>query len=99
MMEIGIVGTDDFVTGFALAGVRYTFSSETNLDEKVEEALANADIGVLVMEEDQFKSLNNKTKRKLEKLVKPVLVLISDKGKEADIREMIKRSLGVDLWK
>ena len=98
-MEIAVVGNDDFATGFALAGVRYYFTSETNLDEKVEEALKYKEIGVLVMEEEQFQSLNNKTKKMVEKLVKPVLVLISDKGKETNIREMIKRSLGVDLWK
>jgi len=98
-MEIAVIGNDDFATGFALAGVRYYFTSETNLDEKVEEALQYPEVGVLVMEEEQFKSLNNKTRTMLEKLVKPVLVLISDKGKETDIREMIKRSLGVDLWR
>jgi V/A-type H+-transporting ATPase subunit F len=98
-MEVAIVGNDDFVTGFALAGVRYTFTAETNLDERVEEALRHDDIGVLVMEEEQFKSLNTKTRKMLSKLVKPVVVLISEKGGEADIRGMIKRSLGVDLWR
>jgi len=98
-MEIAVIGNDDFVTGFALSGVRHYFTSEANLDEKVEEALKYEEIGVLVMEEEQFKSLNSKTRKMLEKLVKPVLVLISDKGKETDIREMIKRSLGVDLWR
>lgn len=97
-MEIALVGNDDFVTGFALAGVRYTFVSETNLDEKVEEALKYDEIGVLVMEKEEFNSLNNKTKKVLEKLVKPVLVLVSDKGEKSSIREMIKRILGVDLW-
>ena len=98
-MEIAVVGNDDFATGFALAGARYIFTSETNLDEKIEEALKHNEIGVLVMEEEQFQSLNLKTRKNLEKLVKPVIVLISEKGKETDIRELIKRSLGVDLWK
>jgi len=99
MMEIAVVGNDDFMTGFALAGVRHVFSAENNLDEKIGEALKNIDIGVLVMEESQYQTLNNKNKRILEKLVKPVLVLISDAGKESDIRDRIKRSLGIDLWK
>ena len=95
-MEIAAVGNDDFVTGFALAGVRHVFSAENNLDEKVEEALKNPDIGVLVMEENQFQSLSNKNKKMLERLVKPVLVLISAEG--SDIRNRIKKSLGIDLW-
>lgn len=98
-MEIAVVGNDDFVTGFALAGVRHVFSAESSQDEKIEEALKNADIGVLVMEESGYQALSNKNKKVLEKLVKPVLVLISDAGKESDIRDRIKRSLGIDLWK
>lgn len=97
-MEIAVVGNDDFVTGFALAGVRHIFSAENNIDEKVEEVLRGSDIGVLVMEESQFQKLNNKNKKVLEKLVKPVLVLISAEG-SSDIRDKIKRSLGIDLWK
>ncbi|TAL48191.1 V-type ATP synthase subunit F [archaeon] len=97
-MEIAVVGNDDFVTGFALAGVRNVYSAEDSLDEKVGEALKQGNTGILVMQQEQFKSLNNKTKKLLEKTVKPVLVLVSEKGKEEDIKKMIKRSLGVDLW-
>lgn len=97
-MEIAVVGNDDFVTGFALAGVRHVFSAENNLDQQVEEALKNNEIGVLVMEENQFRTLNNRNKKILEKLVKPVLVLISAEG-SSDIRERIKKSLGIDLWR
>lgn len=97
-MEIAVVGNDDFVTGFALAGVRHIFSAETSLDQQVEEALKNSEIGVLVMEESQFQSLSSKNKKMLEKSIKPVLVLISAEG-SSDIREKIKRSLGIDLWK
>lgn len=97
-MEIAVVGNDDFVTGFALAGVRHVFSAENSLDQQVEEALKNNEIGVLVMEENQFRTLNNRNKKILEKLVKPVLVLISAEG-SSDIRERIKKSLGIDLWR
>lgn len=98
MMEIAVVGNDDFVTGFALAGVRHVFSAEANLDEKVEVALQNNEIGVLVIEESHFQSLSNKNKKMLEKLVKPVIVLVSAEG-SSDIRDRIKKSLGIDLWK
>jgi V/A-type H+-transporting ATPase subunit F len=98
-MEIAVIGNDEFVTGFSLAGVKNTFSTEENLEKEVEKVLQLKEIGILIMEQDQFNSMNNKTKKMLEKLVKPVLVTISDKGKETDIRDMIKRTIGVDLWK
>ncbi len=96
-MEIAVIGNDDFVTGFALAGVRNIYSGESDLDSKVDEALQNGEIGVLVMEESQFQALSSKNKRVLEKLVRPVLVLVSMEG--SDIREKIKKSLGIDLWR
>ncbi len=98
-MEIVVVGNDEFVTGFTLAGVKNTFSSEKNLEKEVERVLQLKEIGILIMEQDQFNSMNNKTKKMLEKLVKPVLITISDRGRETDIRDMIKRTIGVDLWK
>ena len=98
-MQIAVIGTDEFVTGFRLAGVNNVIVAEKNAEEKIDEVLGNPQVGVLVLEEDYFNSLNNRVKKKLEKLVKPVLVTVSDKGKETNIKEMIKRSLGVDLWK
>lgn len=98
-MQIAVIGNDDFVTGFRLAGISHVFSGEKNLEEKVEHALEQPEIGVLVIEEESFNALSNRVKKRLEKLVKPVLVTVSDKGKETNLREMIKRSLGVDLWK
>jgi len=98
-MQIAVLGNDEFVTGFRLSGISHVFSSEDRLDAKVEEALGVAEIGVLVMEEAAFSTLNNKTKKRLERIVKPVVVTISGKGKETNLREMIKRSIGVDLWK
>jgi len=98
-MEIAVVGNDEFVTGFALTGVKNTFSAEKNFEKEVEKVLQLKEIGILIMEQDQFNSMNNKTKKMLEKIVKPVLITISDKGRETDIRDMIKRTIGVDLWK
>jgi V/A-type H+-transporting ATPase subunit F len=99
-MQIAVVGNDNFVTGFRLAGITSVFESEKELDSEIEKALQNSDIGVIVMEEEAYNSLvGNRVKKRLEKLVRPVIVTISGKGKETNIGEMIKRSLGVDLWK
>jgi V/A-type H+-transporting ATPase subunit F len=99
-MQIAVIGNDDFVTGFRLAGISSVFESEKELDSEIEKALQIEDIGVVIMEEEAYNSLvGNRVKTRLEKLVKPVIITISSKGKETNIGEMIKRSLGVDLWK
>jgi len=98
-MEIAVLGTDDFVTGFRLAGVKHTFTVSNNFDEKINQALDNKEIGVLVVEQEEMDKMTAKTKRVLEKLITPVLITLSSKGKETDLRQLIKRTVGVDLWK
>lgn len=98
-MEIAVVGSDDFVTGFQLAGVRTVFVVEEDVDEKIMEAINSPEIGVIVMEEEELAKTSFRTKKLLEKLVKPVLITLSSKGKETDLRQLIKRTVGVDLWK
>jgi len=98
-MEIAVIGNDDFVTGFQLAGVRNTFAVEKNIDEKILDVLDNNEIGILVLEEKDFDGLKHKTKTMLEKRITPVVITLSSEGKETDLKEMIKRSVGVDLWK
>lgn len=99
-MEIAVVGSDDFVTGFQLSGVQLVFAADDkNLDTKVMEAVQQPDVGVVVMEDEDMQKLNNKTKKALDKLTTPVLVTLSLKGKEEDLRQAIRRTVGVDLWK
>jgi len=98
-MDIAVLGNDEFVTGFLLAGVKKVFVSEGALDSKVDEALNDSDLGILVMENESYDKLLHRTKTKLEKVVTPVVVKVSSKGEQTDIRDLIKRSVGVDLWK
>jgi len=98
-MQIGVIGNDDFVTGFQLAGVRNVYVTEKNADERVDEALENKEIGILIMDQNDYDTLSHRARSKLEKLVTPVVVTLSREGKETDLRSLIKRSVGVDLWK
>jgi len=98
-MRLAVIGNNDFATGFQLAGIKDVFVVEKKLEEKIDEALQNTEIGVLVMEEEAVAKLSNRYKKMLDKLVTPVVVTISSKGKESDLRAVIKRTVGVDLWK
>lgn len=99
-MKIAVLGNDDFVTGFRLSGVKNVFAVEgKELNEKVEEIIGEQKIGILVMDEEEFGSLTHAVKKKLDKVVTPVVVTLSSAGKESNLREMVKKSIGVDLWK
>ena len=50
-MEIAVVGTDEFILGFRLAGVRKTYVAETDerLIEHINRVLEDKDVGILVL--------------------------------------------------
>ncbi|MEK6973508.1 MAG: V-type ATP synthase subunit F [archaeon] len=98
-MQIAILGNDDFITGFRLAGIKALYETNgQNIDQKMQEMIEIEDIGVIVLMEEDFQKLGLATKRKLEKLVSPVIITLAGEEKSS-LRELIKRSIGVDLWK
>ena len=99
-MEIGVVGNENFILGFKLVGIRKTFvpSPVETIEQKVDEAMEDKDIGILVMEDKVFNSLDTFRKNQLAASIQPTVITI---GLEEDtaIREKIKQAIGVDLWK
>ena len=99
-MEIGVVGDEDFVLGFKLVGIRKTFvpSNSEYLEQMVSEALADPEVGILVMKDSDFSSLETAKQNLLAESIQPTVITI---GMEEDtaIREKIKQAIGVDLWK
>jgi V/A-type H+-transporting ATPase subunit F len=99
-VEIGVIGDEDFVLGFKLVGIRKTFvpSVVENLEHKVSEALEDPEIGILVMMDKDFNSLETSKQSILAESIQPTVITI---GIEEDtaIREKIKQAIGVDLWK
>lgn len=99
-MQIAVVGNDDFVTGFQLAGVKLIYPAKPHeLDEKVKQVLELENVGILIMHEHEFQKLSVSNKRKLEKTITPVIVTLGGMQEKSGLRELIKKSVGVDLWK
>lgn len=98
-MQIAVVGSDDFITGFRLAGIKALYeTNEQNIDQKIQDMIEIEDIGVIVLMEEDYQKVGLATKRKLEKIVSPVIITLAGEEKSS-LRELIKRSIGVDLWK
>jgi vacuolar-type H+-ATPase subunit F/Vma7 len=56
-------------------------------------------IGIVLTDKKIFEMLNDRLKEKTMTQVKPTVVVLShDLGGEENLRHMIKRSLGIDLW-
>ncbi len=100
MQEIAVMGDEYFTLGFQAAGVRNAFIvSKENINRKFEEAMERKDIGILIMNNDDFRMLNERARERALVQVKPTVVILShDVSAEENLRIMIRRSLGIDLW-
>ncbi len=98
-MEIAAVGRDDFVQGFKLVGVRKAVpATREDLEKKIASVLDDADVGILVLDTADMKTLSNAMRRRLETVARPVVIGVGATEDE-DLRTKVKRAIGVDLFK
>ena len=99
--EIAVIGDEYFVIGFECVGIKNSFvTTENNVNNIFEEILKKENIGIVLTEKKTFDLLSERMKEKVNTQVKPtVLILSHDISGEENLRIMIKRSLGIDLWK
>ena len=101
--EIAVIGSPDFTTGFRLAGVRKFADvpeddKAAELDDAVQGMLADEEVGILVMHQDDLEHLSRGVRKTVETSVEPVLVTLGGEGAgSGGLREQIKRAIGIDL--
>lgn len=99
-MEIAVLGNEHFVAGFQLAGIRKTYISGQNVQDTFRKAVGDQDIGILIMDNEDFEKLDEKHQEQAMTQIQPTVVLLShDVSTEDSLRLMIIRALGIDLWK
>jgi V/A-type H+-transporting ATPase subunit F len=100
-MEIAVIGNKEFVIGFQLAGIKKTYSAENpvKLAETITKVLDDANVGILVLQSTDLDQIPRRLQVIIENSVKPTIVTIGGQVAGLSLRERIKRSVGVDLWK
>jgi V/A-type H+-transporting ATPase subunit F len=100
-MEIAVIGNSEFILGFRLAGVRKTYAAENDetLVQHINTILGDGDVGILVMNSRDMARIPRRLQATLENSVKPTVIAIGGEEGGLTMRERIKRSVGVDLWK
>lgn len=99
-MDITVVGDEHFVAGFSIAGVKSTFVVEKDTASRVMESVMQGESAVVITDKSVYDMLNPRMKEAVDVSVKPTFVILShDVSGEENLRMMIKRSLGIDLWK
>ncbi len=99
-MEIAVVGKSDFVIGFRLAGIRKTYDATSqDIEAKIQTALNDKNVGILIIHDDDMKTLSPHMQQVLDDSVEPTVIAIGGKGESTNLRDKIKQAVGVDLWK
>jgi V/A-type H+/Na+-transporting ATPase subunit F len=100
-MEIAVIGSSEFVVGFRLAGIRKTMvaEEEEKLKAAIQKALEDPEVGILVLSTADFARVPVRLRTTLENSIRPTVVAIGEGEGGLSLREKIKRSVGVDLWK
>lgn len=95
MSKVIVVGDEKFTMGFELIGI------ESFRLEKLSELISSkSDAGIIIISQDDYETLSIKIKNNIDKLVKPIVVILSDEDiKGNNLREQVMKVLGVDLMK
>jgi len=98
MSEIVVIGESEFTVGFQLAGISRVIELGKDIEKQINNTLNDGSVGIIITSPKTVDSLPERTKSKLFKIVKPVTVVVSEEEKEENLRKMIIKSIGVDLW-
>jgi V/A-type H+-transporting ATPase subunit F len=100
-MEIAVIGNSEFILGFRLAGIRKTYAAENDekRNEYITSVLQDGQVGILVLNSRDMEKIPRRLRATLENSVRPTVIAIGAEEGGLTMRERIKRSVGVDLWK
>ncbi|MBS3114307.1 hypothetical protein J4448_04345 [Candidatus Woesearchaeota archaeon] len=99
MVKIAVVGSNEFVVGFQLAGVRDIFEVTSNYFNELKNFKNKKEIGVVVVDEKIMENLEPHQRLDIEASVDPVFIPVSTRAEQDSLKRLIKKSIGVDLWK
>ena len=89
--EIAIVGSQEFTTGFRLAGVRkFQNVPDDEKPDRLDEAVTS------VLDDDDVGHLSRDVRERVDTSVEPVVVTLGGTG-SSGLRQQIKRAIGIDL--
>lgn len=99
--QIGVMGSPDFVLGFNLAGIRRTYPVESqDFPQELDRVLSERDdLGILIVEGSELESLPPLLRKKVSNSLDPVVIAMGEGAGESDLREKVKRAIGIDLAK
>ncbi len=97
-MEIAVVGSEEFVVGFRLAGIRMVYGVEPDkLQETILQLLEEKSVGILAVDSKDVERLPQPLRDRMMASMDPVVIPVGEE--EGDMRDKIRRAMGIDLYK
>jgi V/A-type H+-transporting ATPase subunit F len=97
-VEIAVIGSEKFVVGFRLAGIKKVYAvSPDNLLEKIVQVMDEPEVGILAVHTQDLERLPPQLRAKMMDSVDPVVIPVG--LEEGDMRDKIRRAMGIDLYK
>lgn len=98
MVNIAVLGPNEFTVGFQLAGIKETIEVSDNPIKDIEELKKRKEIGIVVIDEKIMESLQEHEREEIEDSVDPVFIPLSTKAEQDSLKKLIKKSIGIELW-
>ena len=99
MVKVAVLGGSEFTVGFRLAGIKDTVEASSNPIDDIKNLKSRKDFGIVVVDEKILENLEAHERIDMENSVEPVFIPVSTKVEQDSLKRLIKRSIGVDLWK
>ena len=97
-MEIAVVGSEEFVVGFRLAGIKKVYGVPwEKLQDTIAELMEKKDIGILAVNTKDLERLPQLFTDRIMNSVDPVVIPVGED--EGDMRAKVRRAMGIDLYK
>ena len=101
MSKIGVIGNSEFTLGFQLAGISDTFNVRENDDplSTIRKVIDISDISIVILDERLVARIDPTERNIVDDSIEPVFITLSTEATQEGLKNMIKKSIGIDLWK
>lgn len=99
MVKLAVFGGSEFVVGFQLAGIKDVVEVAGNYFDELKNMKNRKDIGIIVVDEKIMENLEPYQRQEIEASVEPVFIPVSTKVEQDSLKRLIRKSIGVDLWR
>jgi len=99
MTKLAVIGGSEFVLGFQLAGIRKTIETRDDAMNQIKTLTQDKEIGIVIIDQKTLDKVNENDREDIESSIDPVFIPISTELSQDSLKRLIKKSIGVDLYR